>query len=308
MAAAGRRARAASGTSTSLSRAPRFALFTQFAKREWDGVKVERLRHIAIDLFLLAAVGVVLGLVAPFGSAAIPSAPRLFFWVGFTLAGYLVFRPVSAAAQWAAEETRVPHWLAIVLVSLVASLPLAAAIGYALGGMRITEYWFGARFPILYAQVAAIGVGIHILMLLVRRQALAPQPGGEAPAPAAGATGTELPLGANPRPGAAFLRRLPPALGDELRSLQIQDHYVEVHTALGSTLLLMRFRDAVAELEGAGLRVHRSWWVAFAAMEALERDGRSYRLRLRGGGDVPVSRAELPAVRAALGNAAGPGV
>ena len=45
--------------------------------------------------------------------------------------------------------------------------------------------------------------------------------------------------------------------------LKTADHYVEAFTTAGSTLVLMRFADAVAELDGAGgLRVHRSYWVA----------------------------------------------
>ncbi|HEY0085238.1 MAG TPA: LytTR family DNA-binding domain-containing protein [Allosphingosinicella sp.] len=261
------------------------------------------MRRIAIDLFFITAIGVVLGLVAPFGSAGIPAGPRLFFWVGFTVAGYVIFRPVSAVARWAAEETRLPQWLAVMLVALIASLPLAAAIAFALGGMAVTDYWFGSRFPILYGEVAAIGVAIHILMMVLRPEGPTRPPAEDAVSPEIDSEALPLPSGAA---GNAFLRRLPPALGRDLLSLQMQDHYVRVETALGSTLLLMRFRDALAELEGAGIQVHRSWWVAYPAMEALDRDGRSVRLRLRGGGPVPVSRACLPAVRDAL-RAAGRG-
>jgi DNA-binding LytR/AlgR family response regulator len=84
----------------------------------------------------------------------------------------------------------------------------------------------------------------------------------------------------------------------------MQDHYVQARTALGTTLILMRFRDAVAELGDSGVQVHRSWWAAFGAMEAIERDGRGARLRLRGGATLPVSRACLPAVREALSDPA----
>jgi len=264
------------------------------------------LRRIAIDLFLMAAIGAALGLIAPFGSAAMPPGPRLFFWVGFVLAGYLVFRPVAAVAHWAAEETRVPQWLAVVLAAMVASLPLAAGIGYALGGMKVTDFWFGSRFPTLYGQVAAVGIAIHMLMLVLRAAPAAQMVGQEPDGSDADADADTTPA-SREGAGAAFLRRLPPALGRDLLSLQMQDHYVRAETALGTTLILMRFRDAVAELEGAGLMVHRSWWAAFAAMEALDRDGRSARLRLRGGGLVPVSRACLPAVREALRSPGGSG-
>jgi len=254
---------------------------------------LEQLRRIAIELFVLAAVGTLLGLLAPFGSAGLPSPWRLFFWVGFVLAGYLIFRPVAAVARWLTEETRVPRWLAVPLVTVVASLPLATLIAFALTGLTGDDLW--DRFPLLYGQVAMVGICIQLLMLLVF--APAPAQAGAASAEETAGTG----VAQRPEPGESpFLRRLPPSLGSDLLSLQMQDHYVQARTALGTTLILMRFRDAVAELGDRGVQVHRSWWAAFGAMEALERDGRSARLRLRGGFTLPVSRAFLPAVREAL--------
>ena len=74
------------------------------------------------------------------------------------------------------------------------------------------------------------------------------------------------------------------------------DHYVEAFTTAGSTLVLMRFADAVAALEDAGgLRVHRSYWVAKKHVTGTARTT----LRLTGGHEAPVSRGYLPAVRQA---------
>ena len=57
----------------------------------------------------------------------------------------------------------------------------------------------------------------------------------------------------------ALTIRLAPSTGQT--KLKMADHYVEAFTTAGSTLVLMRFADAVSELEGAdGLRVHRSYW------------------------------------------------
>ena len=51
-------------------------------------------------------------------------------------------------------------------------------------------------------------------------------------------------------------------------ALQGEDHYVRIHTALGSELVLMRLGDAIQELDGLeGERVHRSWWVARRAVD-----------------------------------------
>ena len=253
----------------------------------------------AVELFLMVGIGIVIALIAPFGTAAMPPALRLVSWPAFTVAGYAIFRPVSSLGAQLAAESRMPRWLTIPLVALVASLPLAALIAFAFGGMKVTSDWFGNRFLILYAQVAGIGIGIHLLMLFL----FSPRRGAEV-VPA-----VELPLQPEPEPlpepqpsGAeTFLRRLPPHIGRDLLCLEMQDHYVEAHTSGGSTLLLMRLRDAAAELGDAGIQVHRSWWVAHDAVEGIEQEDRRTLLRLRGGRRVPVSRASLPVVRAAFG-------
>ena len=268
-------------------------------------------RRTAVELFLRVGIGIILALIAPFGTDTMQPAVRLVSWPAFTLAGYCIFRPVSALGDLLAAESRMPRWLTIPLVALVASLPLAALIAFARGGMQVTPFWFGERFLTLYVQVAAIGVAIHLLMLLLfpnPRVAQAPAvPAGQVePEPAAE---PEPEAGPEPEPeptqADAFLRRLPPQIGRDLLCLEMQDHYVEAHTSTGSTLLLMRLRDAAAELGDTGLQVHRSWWVAHRAVEGIEQEGRRTLLRLRGGRKVPVSRASLPQVRAALAGRAG---
>ncbi len=266
-------------------------------------------RRTAVELFLMVGIGIILALIAPFGTDAMQPAVRLVSWPGFTLAGYLIFRPVSALGDLLAAESRMPRWLTIPLVALVASLPLAALIAFARGGMQVTSFWFGERFLTLYGQVAAIGVAIHLLMLLLFPHPRAPQPPAVRGRPlerqAEPAAEPESEPEAEPSSADAFLRRLPPQIGRDLLCLEMQDHYVEAHTSTGSTLLLMRLRDAAAELGDTGLQVHRSWWVAHRAVEGIEQEGRRTLLRLRGGRRVPVSRASLPQVRAALANRAG---
>jgi len=94
--------------------------------------------------------------------------------------------------------------------------------------------------------------------------------------------------------------RLPRRLGTDLIYLTVDDHYVKAHTPAGSAIVLMRFADAVAELGGHGLQVHRSYWVASRYLKRLaQKDGRTV-LRLTTGHEVPVSRTYLAAVRSAL--------
>jgi DNA-binding LytR/AlgR family response regulator len=62
----------------------------------------------------------------------------------------------------------------------------------------------------------------------------------------------------------------------------------------------MRFADAMAELDGLpGLQVHRSWWVARAAVAGAAKSGRRAELALTNGLSVPISRAAMPEARAA---------
>ena len=97
------------------------------------------------------------------------------------------------------------------------------------------------------------------------------------------------------------LKLLPDRVGTDLVYIKSEDHYLEVNTTLGSSLIKMRFSDAVAELGDSGMQVHRSYWVATRHVNRSIRSGKRTLLRLTGDHKVPVSVPYLPAVRAALG-------
>ena len=72
--------------------------------------------------------------------------------------------------------------------------------------------------------------------------------------------------------------------------MQSEDHYLRLHTSLGQELILMRLSDAVAELEGVeGAQVHRSWWVARAAIAQARRGEGRATLTLKDGSTVSYS-------------------
>ena len=97
-----------------------------------------------------------------------------------------------------------------------------------------------------------------------------------------------------------FLKRIPGRIAGRLLSLRAEDHYLRVHTTAGDDLILFRLKDALAELAGTdGMRVHRSFWVARAAVDRVEGKGRKVVLILTNGQRVPVSESYLPAVRQA---------
>lgn len=123
--------------------------------------------------------------------------------------------------------------------------------------------------------------------------------------PRAGSGPPEGLLVAAENAGARFFTRLPVQLGRDIVYLKMSDHYVEVFTTTGHAVLLMRFADAVSELEGLGVRVHRSYWVGRAHVRRLSRRGRRIFLRLASGVEVPVSRTYLHDIEAELHGTAG---
>ncbi|MEQ9662661.1 MAG: LytTR family DNA-binding domain-containing protein [Parasphingopyxis sp.] len=245
-------------------------------------------RQLAIELFVMAAIGAVLALLGPFGTYAMPVALRLAYWIGFILIGYAIFRPVQTAALWLAEETLIPRWSALMIAGALASLPLTGLIGFAIGGMTTGSRYLGSDFPILYLQVAGIGYAILFLTRAIFREAESEAPASPAPPPKP-LTPQELAL--PQRPDAPFFDRLPPELGDHLVCLEMQDHYVKAYTLKGAAMILMRLKDAMAELDGVeGMQVHRSWWVAREHVRGVDRDGRKMGLELANGMIAPVSR------------------
>jgi DNA-binding LytR/AlgR family response regulator len=75
-------------------------------------------------------------------------------------------------------------------------------------------------------------------------------------------------------------------------SLSAEDHYVRVRTDSGQALILMNLADAVAALgQDAGVRIHRSHWVARDLVGAAAREGGRLVVRLDDGTTLPVSRA-----------------
>lgn len=111
-----------------------------------------------------------------------------------------------------------------------------------------------------------------------------------------GAPPQQTPADTTPTP-ARLLARLGPGHPGPILALSVRDHYVVVSTAQGETSLLMRFADAMAELdEVAGMQVHRSHWVAFAAVRGVARTRSKTFLQLVDGRLVPVSRSYLGAI------------
>lgn len=225
------------------------------------------------------AVGLILGAIGPFGSYLSGSlVERTLYWVVCLWGGWLVFGlTLPMLRRWANARSLSP-WLwappAILVLTLVpAALSRMAAIRLwpVVGKISWLE-WYG--------QSLVISTLATVAMLWVTR------PRGAVPTAKNGAAS------ADPRD------RLPPRLGRSILCLQMEDHYVRVHTPQGSALVLMSLSQAIAGLKDVeGTQTHRSWWVARSAITDVLEDGRKLRLRLSGGLEAPISRARVGALR-----------
>ena len=93
------------------------------------------------------------------------------------------------------------------------------------------------------------------------------------------------------------LQRLPIDKRGELISMTVMDHYVELTTTRGKHLILMQFKDAIAEIPPQlGLQIHRSYWVASDQVQAYRRDGKQLLLITTAQDALPVSRKDQKAV------------
>ena len=95
------------------------------------------------------------------------------------------------------------------------------------------------------------------------------------------------------------MERLPAGTRGPIQHLAAEDHYTRVTTSQGSSLVLLRFSDALQDVAPTpGLQVHRSHWVSYDAIDKAERRGDAAPLILTNGSSVPVSRGHMPKLRA----------
>lgn len=259
-------------------------------------------RRIIIDLAAMTAIGVFLAIIGPFGSIAAPLPERLVTWIGFAWLGYACYRPMQSIATWGERALALPRWGVLAAAVLVGTVPMTFAV-LAVNNLPLGELRWPS-FEVLagtYFSVLVIGGAVTVLFNLVQGR------GGSAGAQVASLAAVPEPEPMPPQPPPApspapaanpLLDQLPAEIGSEIIALEMEDHYVRVHTMLGSALVLMRMRDAVALLgDLEGMQVHRSWWVARGAVEDVLRDGRNVRLRLARGIEAPVARANITALR-----------
>lgn len=237
------------------------------------------LRHPLFAASLLFAV--ILTLTGAFGTYRVILPLRLLYWTSITMAAaasLLALRRSRRGASWRWWATSaVAPALAAIPATLVAAGAAALLLPGPLSARRLLAFYPAALILSLLL--------LALLRLTARRQFIVEV----APAAAPDDTVPDF-----------LAARLPPRLArSRLLAVEAQDHYLRVATRDGDALIHSRFADALEALERSdGAQVHRSWWVARPAIEAMRFANGRGELTLLDGRAVPVSRRFAPQAKA----------
>ena len=197
-------------------------------------------REWALDLAIMTAVGVVFGLIGPFGTFnGGPVELRLAYWVANAWVGFIVLSMTVRLSIRASTRLDLPVWFALAMGVAIGALPISIEVAYFGAWMWPPNH--GQVSPLFqqYGQVLVISEPLAFAYYFLadrgrRGTVWRAQPARSAPpAVVRGAA-----------PGGYFLDRLPARLGRDLLCLKMEDHYVRAHTAKGSDLVLMPMKDA----------------------------------------------------------------
>jgi len=221
----------------------------------------------------IAGISIVLGISGPFETyTVLPLISRLLYWSLVVVSSYVTGSFISAFVN---AQLFGPIAIRLILSAVLTG----AAVSFLLQGINAVVFpakpFEAAALWSQFMVVTAIATVIEI------GSALFKTPTRDVPAP-------------------AILDRLSFEMRAPLVALSVEDHYVLIQTTKGREMVLMRLSDAIKEVGSTnGLQVHRSHWVAIDAVSAATRKGDGAILTMSNGVKVPVSRGNVPAIKAA---------
>jgi DNA-binding LytR/AlgR family response regulator len=229
---------------------------------------------------VLIILSLVVGLIGPFGTyEAMAVLPRLAYW-GAVVLGTSAVGTLGASFFERLLERHLNRFVAAALAGALAGPFIAAVVAL------INMGAFGPGVTVIDLVSLALYCSLISAAVTVISAVL------EKPAPSEAGVGAPTPP--------PLLERLPRGQRGRLIHIAVSDHYVDVTTDKGKSLILLRLSDAIREAAPVeGLQVHRSHWVALDAVKRGTRAGGKPVLELENGAMVPVSRTYIDAARAA---------
>ncbi len=235
------------------------------------------------DIAAAVVLGLFLGVLGPFGSFLNGGiALRMAYWSAMLVLGLFIYSLGIRYALHLGARWRQPDWFVIPLALILLALPMSlivAQVCYAIWPV-VRRYMHPFDW---YGQSLVLSLPFSAIWLWAHRSGVR---GAELSVPQAQAVASQ-----------ALLTQ---SLGRRLICLQMEDHYVRIHTDAGSELVLSPLKDAIDAVSSVdGLQVHRSWWVARNAVVRAVRQGRNWELELDNGLRAPVSRPSIVKLKAA---------
>jgi len=235
-------------------------------------------RHLMTPYGFVAfvAAGALTTLTGPFGTYdSIPLGKRAVYWYGAIGVSIVL----GMTIRWAVERRyrNFGFWSKALITSPIFSIIFTGFLLVYNGAMLGQAP--DDKFPpwLLFLLVLSVPVFLNPVIYLMRGKSAEAEP-----------VQKTRPDGGSE---ARLFQRLPARLGRQLIRVSVEDHYVTVFTQAGTNRLLMRFGDAVSELDDLpGLQVHRSHWVAKGAVRGFRVEGNRTLLCLKDGSEVPLSR------------------
>jgi DNA-binding LytR/AlgR family response regulator len=273
------------------------ALEGRFTMRDFASSSVEDLLLRAAGRAGLAMLfAAILAFLAPFGTYRFDVIDRVGYWT-VQMAGWLILSQSAALLisflPGMRSRTRAQR---LIFATLLATLPMMLVTGVATNMMSGWQPNPGDLIE-LFLSISLIGGGYTFLSdrlvggLIDARNVPAPvadEPHSEA------AHSEQVPAAVDGPTDIALIERLPAHIRAEILCLQVEDHYVRVHSSKSNAMVLMRLSDALRGIDHIpGSQVHRSWWVADKAVVGLRKTGRTAQLTLSNGALVPVSQPYL---------------
>jgi len=257
------------------------------------------------EIALMAGVGAFFALTGLFDSSSSPFPLRIIYWEAIMLSSGVVIILVETLWHRYGPSRLQDGWTSLALVTFIVNIPQTAiVVFFQVTLVEMTDRLSNPAFvspsavenlaktPLLWGMVLIVMIPMVAMMRALRvllRQRYSHR-AGAATSPSK-----------NALPPALIVPHLSVAMRNStLLALQAEDHYVRVYTVAGNDLVLLRFSDAVNSVrDRPGFRLHRSWWVAEAAIQSARfRDGRGD-VSLAGDITAPLSRTYVGALREA---------
>lgn len=230
----------------------------------------------------IITVAMMVGIIGPFQTFAnFPIGPRLIYWLVTVVITYVtgVFMGslvVNTFEHYFKFNSPILH----VMVAGTAAGSAVSALILLINSIAFDDLDIGGFHSIMpWVYCVAISICISALHFIFRQQ-----------------QSNDLPHPQQVR----LIARLNIKNRGQLYYLSMQDHYVNIVTSNGAELVLLRLADAIQEADGvAGVKIHRSHWVALEAVAETRKKGSNLVVVMKDGAELPISRGQMDDVRAA---------